>query len=159
MNIVKEQKDDLNAVLKVHISKSDYEPNVIKTLTDYRKKARLDGFRPGNATMGLIQKMYGKQVMLEEVNKLLSETVTKYLTDQNIHILGDPLPSEKEQKVIDWETETEFEFAFDLGLSPEFDLNLSQKDKLPLYDITPAEKVTDTYVDGYLRRYGSFKTC
>jgi trigger factor len=159
MNIVKEQKDDLNAVLKVHIAKEDYEPKVTKTLTDYRKKARLDGFRPGNAPMGLIQKMYGKQAMLEEVNKLLSESVTKYLSDEKIHILGDPLPSEKEQPVIDWENQSDFDFAFDLGLSPEFELSISKKDKLNLYDITPAEKITDTYVDSYLRRYGSFANC
>lgn len=158
MNIVKEQIDDLNAVLKVRISKEDYEPKVTKTLTDYRKKARLDGFRPGNAPMGLIQKMYGKQVMLEEVNKLLSESVTKYLNDEKIHILGDPLPSEKEQPVIDFDTQTEFDFAFDLGLSPEFELNLSSKDKLTQYEIIPAEKITETYLDSYLRRYGSFKT-
>jgi trigger factor len=157
MNIVKEQIDDLNAVLKVRIAKDDYDPNVKKTLTDYRKKARIDGFRPGNAPMGLIQKMYGKQAMLEEVNKLLSESVTKYLSDQNIHILGDPLPSEKEQKKIDWDNDAEFEFAFDLGISPEFDLNLSSKDNLTQYEITPAEKIIDTYVDSYLRRYGSFK--
>ncbi len=157
MNIVKEQIDDLNAVLKVHISKDDYEPNVKKTMTDYRKKARFDGFRPGNAPMGLIQKMYGKQAMLEEVNKLLSESVTKYLGDEKIHILGDPLPSEKEQPKIDWENQSEFDFVFDLGLSPEFALSLTKKDKLALYDITPAEKITENYVDSYLRRYGSFK--
>jgi trigger factor len=108
--------------------------------------------------MGLIQKMYGKQVMLEEVNKLLSESVTKYLNDEKIHILGDPLPSEKEQPVIDWEKQEEFDFAFDLGLSPEFDLTLSKEDKLPVYEITPAEKITETYLDSYLRKYGSFKT-
>jgi trigger factor len=159
MNIVKEQVDSLNAVLKVHISKEDYEPNVQKTLTDYKKKARIDGFRPGKVPAGLIQKMYGKQAMLEEVNKLLSESVTKYLTDQSIHILGDPLPSEKEQALIDWDQQTEFDFAFDLGLSPEFDLNLTKKDKLNFYNITPAPKVIENYLDGYLRRYGSFKTC
>jgi trigger factor len=158
MNIVKEQKDDLNAVLKVHISKEDYEPNVKKTLTDYRKKARLDGFRPGNAPMGLIQKMYGKQIILEEVNKLLSESVNKYLNDEKIQILGDPLPSENEQPSLDWENQGDFDFAFDLGLAPDFTLNLSQKDKLTQYDIVPAEKITETYIDSYLRRYGSFKT-
>jgi len=159
MNIVKEQIDVLNALVKVRISKEDYEPNVQKTLADYKKKARIDGFRPGKVPSGLIQKMYGKQAMLEEVNKLLSESVTKFLSDQKIHILGDPLPSEKEQAIIDWENQTEFEFAFDLGLAPEFELNLSKKDKLNFYDITPAAKVTETYLDSYLRRYGSFATC
>lgn len=159
MNIVKEQIDDLNAVLKVRISKEDYEPGVKKTLTDYKKKARVDGFRPGNVPFGLVQKMYGKQAMLEEVNKLLSESVTKYLSEEKIHILGDPLPSEKEQSIIDWDNQTEFDFAFDLGIAPEFEISLTEKDKLNLYDITPSEKVTETYLDSYLKRYGAFKTC
>ena len=91
MNISKELKDDLNAVLKVQISKDDYEPKVQQVLGDYRKKARVDGFRPGKVPAGLIQKLYGKTVMVEEINKLLSESVMKYIHDEHIHILGDPL--------------------------------------------------------------------
>jgi len=130
MNITKELKDNLNAVLKIQINKDDYEPKVKKVLFDYQKKARIDGFRPGKVPSGLIQKMYGKTVMVEEINKLLSENLTKYIKDEDLHILGEPLPSEKEQKVIDWENASEFEFAFDLGLSPEFELKLTKKDKL-----------------------------
>ena len=159
MNISKELKDDLNAVLKVQISKDDYEPKVQQVLGDYRKKARIDGFRPGKVPAGLIQKLYGKTVMVEEINKLLSESVMKYIHDEHIHILGDPLPSENDQKEIDWETQKEFEFAFDLGLSPEFELNLTKKDKCTSYNILPNDKIIDTHIDNYLRRYGAFKTC
>jgi len=109
MDITKELKDDLNAVLKVQIGKSDYGDKVEKVLGDYRKKARIDGFRPGKVPAGLIQKLYGKTVMVEEINKLLSESVMKYIHDEHIHILGDPLPSEKEQKEIDLHRSNVFE--------------------------------------------------
>jgi trigger factor len=93
MNITKELKDDLNAVLKVTIQKDDYEPKVKKVLGDYQKKARIDGFRPGKVPAGLIQKLYGKTAMIEEINKLLSDSILKYIHDEQIHILGYPLPS------------------------------------------------------------------
>lgn len=159
MNISKELKDNLNAVVKVRINKDDYEPRVKKVLSDYQKKARIDGFRPGKVPSGLINKMYGKSAMVEEINKLLSENLMKYIHDEKIHILGDPLPSEKEQKEIDWENSSEFEFAFDLGLSPDFEVKLSKKDKLKVYSILPNDKLIETYSDNYARRYGAFKTC
>ena len=92
MNITKENIDDLNAVLKVEIKKADYEENVEKVLRDYRKKANIKGFRPGMVPIGLVKKMYGKAVQLDEINKLVSENIHKYLTDEKIEILGDPLP-------------------------------------------------------------------
>lgn len=159
MNISKEVKDDLTAVLKIQINKGDYEPKVEKVLEDYRKKARIDGFRPGKVPAGIIRKMYGKSIMADEINKLLSENVMKYIQDEKIHILGDPLPSEKEQKPIDWENDSEFEFAFDLGIAPEFEINLSKKEKFVLYNIEPDTKLIGTYKDNYARRYGSFKIC
>ena len=159
MNISKELKDELNAVVKVQISKEDYEPKVKKVLGDYQKKARIDGFRPGKVPVGLIQKLYGKTAMVEEINKLLSESILKYIQDEQLHILGDPLPSEKEQKPIDWETQTEFEFVFELGLSPEFELKISDKDKFTAYTIIPGEKAVESYLDNYARRYGSFVSC
>lgn len=159
MNITKELKDNLNAVLKVQIGKEDYEPRVKKVLSDYQKKARIDGFRPGKVPFGLINKMYGKSAMVEEINKLLSENVMKFIQDEELHILGDPLPSEKEQKPIDWENSDIFEFAFDLGLAPQFNIDLSKKDSLKLYNIVPDDKLIGTYTDNYARRYGAFKTC
>ncbi|MDP4210132.1 MAG: trigger factor [Bacteroidota bacterium] len=159
MNITKELKDELNAVLKVQISKEDYEPKVKKVLGDYQKKARIDGFRPGKVPAGMINKLYGKTAMVEEINKLLSENLMKYIKEEQLNILGDPIPSEKEQKEIDWENATEFEFAFDLGLSPEFELSLSKDDKLTSYTIKPDAKLIETYSDNYARRYGAFVNC
>jgi trigger factor len=159
MNISKEVKGDLTAVLKIQITKGDYEPRVEKVLEDYRKKARIDGFRPGKVPAGIVRKMYGKSIMADEINKLLSENIMKYIQDEQIHILGEPIPSEKEQKPIDWENDSDFEFAFDLGLTPEFELKLSKKEKFIEYAIDPDNKLIDTYKDNYARRYGAFKIC
>jgi trigger factor len=159
MNISKELKDELNAVLKVQISKDDYEPKVKNTLKDYQKKAKIDGFRPGKVPTGLIQKMYGKSVMVDEINKLLNNSLIQYIKDEKLHLLGDPIPSEADQKVIDWENQTEFEFAFEVGLSPEFELSISKKDKLKAYSIIPDAKLIESYTDNYARRYGQFVIC
>lgn len=159
MDINKEVKNDLTAVLKIKITKNDYEPKVEKVLEDYRRKANINGFRPGKVPAGIVRKMYGKSVRADEINKLLSENVMKYIQDEKLNILGDPLPSEKEQKSIDWENDSEFEFAFDLGLTPEFEFKLSKKDKFTLYEIKPNEKLIETYSDNYARKYGSFQTC
>lgn len=156
MNILKEEVDALNAVLKVKIDKADYEPKVEDVLKDYRKKAAIKGFRPGHAPASLINKLYRKPVVLEEVNKLISESITKYIFDQKLNILGEPLPSEQ-QKPIDWETEESFEFAFDLGLVPEFELKLSKRDKVTYYTIQVDDKLREIYADSYRRRNGNYK--
>lgn len=156
MDITEEKVDNLNAILKIQIGKEDYESRVGDVLKDYKKKVRLDGFRPGMVPVGLIKKMYGKSVLIEEINKIVSESISKYLIDKDLKILGEPLPSDKEQKTIDWDNQTDFEFAFDLGLAPEFDMNLSKKDKIPFYEIKIDQKLRDTYIENYTRRYGTF---
>ena len=156
MNILKEDVDALNAVLKLKIDKADYDPKVEESLKDYRKKAAIKGFRPGHAPASLINKMYRKPIVVEEVNKLISESLSKYLVEQKLNILGEPLPS-KQQKPIDWETQEDFEFAFDLGLVPEFELKLSKKDKVPYYSIKVDDKLREIYSDSHRRRNGSYK--
>jgi trigger factor len=156
MNILKEEIDALNAVLKLKIDKADYDPKVEETLKDYRKKAAIKGFRPGHAPASLINKLYRKPTIVDEVNKLISESLSKYLVEQKLNILGEPLPSEQ-QKPIDWETQEDFEFAFDLGLVPEFEVKLSKKDKVPYYTIKVDDKLRDIYSDSYRRRNGSYQ--
>ncbi|UCG28947.1 MAG: trigger factor [Bacteroidales bacterium] len=158
MNITKEHVDELNASIKIKIDKEDYESRVEEVLKDYRKKARIDGFRPGKVPSGLIRKMYGRAILIEEMNKILSESLSRYIQDEKLNILGEPLPNEKEQKTIDWDNQTEFEFVFDLGLAPEFETNLSKKDKIPYYTITIDKKIKNSYREDYTRRFGSFKT-
>lgn len=160
MDITKKTIDELNTVVTVKIDKTDYEERVEQILKDYKKKARMDGFRPGMVPMGMIKKMYRTSVLVEEVNKLLSEHLSKYITDENLNILGEPLPHEEEneeKQPIDWETDEAFEFSFDLGLAPEYEASVSTKDKISLYKINIDKKVRDEYKKSYANRYGELK--
>jgi trigger factor len=157
MNITKENIDDLNAVLKIKIEKTDYEDKAETVLKDYRKKATIKGFRPGMVPIGLIKKMYGKAVQLDEINKIVTENIQKYITDEKLEILGDPLPKVDEQDKIDFDTQQDFTFSFELGLSPVFELKLSKKNKVNQYDIIVDEKMRSQYLENYTRRYGELK--
>lgn len=158
MNIVKENIDDLNALLKVEITKVDYEVNVEKVLKDYRKKANIKGFRPGMVPIGLIKKMYGKAVQLDEINKLISESIHKYLHDEKVEILGDPLPKDNDQEIINFDAKEDFNFTFELGLAPQFEIKLSKKNKVNNYQINVDEKMRNDYINNYTRRFGQFKS-
>lgn len=143
MNIEKEQIDDLNAVVHITIEKDDYEPQVDKVLKDYKKKVNMPGFRPGKVPAGMVKKMYGKAVLVDEINKLVSEKLSSYISENKLDILGEPLPSEKQQ-TIDFDNDEQFKFSFDLGLTPEVDVKLTKREKLPYYNI----EVTDDMLEG-----------
>jgi len=117
MNITKEQIDALNAVVKVAVTKADYQDKVETILKDYRKQANIPGFRKGQVPMGLIKKQYGKAVLVDEVNKLIQENLNKFLTEEKLDVLGNPLP--KQQDNFDWDQD-DFDFEFELGLAPDF---------------------------------------
>ena len=157
MNITRENIDDLNAVLKVKIEKPDYEDKVETVLKDYRKKATIKGFRPGMVPIGLIKKMYGRAVQIDEINKVVTDNIQKYLADEKLEILGDPLPKADEQDKIDFETQQDFTFSFELGLTPAIDLKLSKKNKVNEYEIIIDEKMRKDYVNNYTRRYGELR--
>jgi trigger factor len=157
MNITKENIDDLNAVLKVKIEKADYEDKVETVLKDYRKKATIKGFRPGMVPIGLIKKMYGRAVQIDEINKVVTDNIQKYLADEKLEILGDPLPKADEQETIDFDTQEEFTFSFELGLTPEVELKLSKKNKVNQYEIIIDEKMKKDYLENYTRRYGELR--
>ena len=157
MNITREDKDALNAVLKLKIEKGDYEKRVNDDLKNYRKKANIDGFRPGMVPIGLVKKLYYKSILVEEVNKLISESMSKFIIDEKLRILGDPLPSEEGNDEIDWGNQTEFEFSFDVGLAPEIDINLTKRDIIPYYTISVDEKMLNSYIDNYTKRFGEHK--
>lgn len=154
MNITKENIDELNAVVKLSIEKKDYEATVSETLKEYRKKANMPGFRAGKVPAGIIKKMYGKAVLADEVNKILSKELTKYIFDNNLNILGEPLPNEEKQPVIDWEKDENFDFVFDIGLSPEFEISLDKRNKLPYYEIKVDDELIDKQIEGYTNRFG-----
>jgi len=155
MNITKTNIDDLNAVIKLQIVKEDYESRVNDVLKDYRKKANINGFRQGKVPMGVIKKMYGTPVLADEINKMLSQELMKYIRENDLKIMGEPLPNETEQKEINWEKDTEFEFAFDIALTPEYTLNLSKRDKINFFKIKVDEKMIENGVEMHARRFGS----
>ncbi len=157
MNIKKDNLDELNAVLTITVEKSDYEERVDQVLKDYRKKARIDGFRPGKVPQGLINKMYRKPVLVEEINKILGESLGKFLVDEKLNILGEPLPSLDKPVQIDWDADSQFEFSFDIGISPEIDFAVSEKDKIDYYLIKADEEEIGKQRDRISSRYGSFK--
>jgi trigger factor len=157
MNITRENVDDLNAVLKIQVEKADYEGNVEKVLKDYRKKANIKGFRPGMVPIGLIKKMYGRAVQIDEINKVVTNNIQKYLADEKIEILGDPLPRSDDHEKIDFDTQESFTFSFDLGLSPSIDIKLGKKNKVTFYEIEADEKMKNDYLENYTRRYGKFE--
>ncbi|WP_196885748.1 trigger factor [Aureivirga sp. CE67] len=151
MNITKENVDALNAVVKVDITAADYQDKVTKVLQDYRKQANIPGFRPGQVPMGLVKKQYGKSVMIDEVNKLLQEALNKFITEEKLDILGNPLPKENEN--FSWDAE-DFSFEFELGLSPEFDVNLDAGDKVTYYNISADEELINKEIENIRGRFG-----
>ncbi len=157
MNITRENIDDLNAVLKVEVSKADYEEKVESVLKDYRKKANIKGFRPGMVPIGMIKKMYGRAVQIDEINKVVTDGIQNYITEGKIDILGDPIPKADDQEKIDFETQEDFTFSFELGLAPVIDLKLSKKNKVNQYEIIIDEKMKNDYLENYTRRYGELR--
>lgn len=151
MNITKENIDALNAVVKVDIVADDYQAKVAGLLADYRKKADVPGFRKGHVPMGMIKKKYGKSIMIDEVNKLLQESLNKFLADEKLDILGNPIPRMTEN--FDWNAEV-FSFEFELGLAPVFDVNLDSKKKVTKYNIVATEELLDEEVKNIQKRYG-----
>lgn len=156
MNVTTTKTGDLNAVLTVKISPEDYQQKVEKVLKDYRKNAKIPGFRPGMVPAGLIKKQYGKAVLIDEVNHLLQHAVTDHLRDEKLDILGNPLPVPNDD--IDWDNQSEFSFDFELGLAPEFDLKISDKIKVPYAKITADKKMVDRYVEDYTKRFGKMSS-
>ena len=154
MRISKRSIDDLNVVVSIAIEKQDYEATVNETLKDYRKKANMPGFRKGMVPAGLIKKMYGKSAVADEVNKLISRELTKYIADEQLNILGEPLPSLKEQSKIDFDSSADMEFVFDLGLSPDINVNFNSIGKIPYYQIDIDDQLIDNQIQGYTNRFG-----
>ena len=151
MNITKSQVDALNAIVTVAITKEDYSDKVEKVLADYRKNAAISGFRKGAVPMSLIKKQYGKAVLLEEVNKVLQTSLNNYLTSEKLDILGNPLPVVTES--IDWDAE-QFSFDFELGLAPEFSVDLSAKNSVIKYNVIADDKMLNDQVERIQKQYG-----
>ena len=151
MNITKESIDALNAVVKVEISEADYQEKVTQVLKDYAKKADIPGFRKGSVPFGMVRKQYGKSVMIDEVNKLIQDSLNNFLTEEKLDILGNPLP--KVQDDFSWDKK-DYAFEFELGLSPEFDVKLDTKKKVTKYTIVADDELIDKEVENLQQRFG-----
>ena len=148
--------DKINGLLTMTIEAADYQEAVEKTLKNYRKKAQVPGFRPGMVPMGMIKKQYGTAVKVEEVNKLLSEKLYAYIQENNIKMLGEPLPNQEKQVPQDFEKDADLTFVFDIAVAPEFQAELSGKDKIDYYTIKVDDKLIDDQVQMYASQAGEF---
>ena len=154
MNISRENIDALSAVVKIEVAKSDYQGRVDKTLKSYAKKVQLPGFRVGKVPASMVTKMYGKGILVEEINKLVFEELNKYVSENKLNVLGEPLPSAK-QDVIDFDTQENFTFSFDIALAPEVQVNVSNKLNVPYYNIEVDQAMIDEQVIGTTSRFGT----
>ena len=154
MNISFENVDKVSALLTVSIEKSDYEEKVKKALKDYSHKASLPGFRQGKVPTSLLQKRFGTEIKAEEINKILSNEVNKYIRENKVNMLAEPMSNEEKTPKMDFETQDDFTFAFDIALAPEFDATLSKKDKLTYYDIKVDDALVDSQVKTFQNRAG-----
>ena len=156
MNISFENPDKVNGLLTITVEEADYQASVEKTLKDYRKKANYPGFRPGMVPMGLIKKQFGASAKMDAINKLIGEQIYKYMQDNKIQMLGEPLPSEK-QEAQDLEKPAPYTFAFDIAVAPEFKIELNGHNKIDYYTITVDDALIDRQVDMFASRSGSYE--
>lgn len=146
--------DALNAVMTIKISNEDYEGPYNTSLKKYRNQIQLPGFRKGHIPTSVIKKKYGPSILAEEIDKLLSESINKHINENKINILGNPLPKNDENLQIDWKNPGDFEFEYDLGIAPEFELNLPGKDKYAYHKVKVDDKLINKQIEDFARRYG-----
>ena len=154
MNISQEKIDNLNAVVKININPEDYQPRVDKAIKDQAKKAKLPGFRPGMVPAAHIKKMYGKSILVDEINNMLSDTLNKYLEDEQLEVLGQPLPKVDADKEYNWDFADNFEFNYEVGLAPAFDVSFSADDHLTQYIIKVDDETLASRIKNIRRSYG-----
>ncbi len=154
MKVERKDIDKLNAEIIITVKEEDYKDPLDKALKNYRKQMNMPGFRKGHVPLGMVKKMVGTSLLVEEVNKLLQDKLYSYIEEEKIEILGNPLPTEKEEETIDWENQKEFTFTYDIGLSPEVKINLSENDKFKKYDIQVSDKMVKEQIDEMAMRFG-----
>lgn len=157
MKIEQVKVDELTSRLNVTIEQADAQEKKKKALNEYRRKADIKGFRKGMAPMSLIEKMHGISALVEGVNGMISEGLNKYIADNKLNLLGEPLPNDELQKKIDWENDTDYEFVFDIALAPKVEFQLTNKDKVVYYTATISDESKKTYKSNMLRQFGKLE--
>ncbi|PKR80857.1 trigger factor [Brumimicrobium salinarum] len=158
MNITKENVDELNAILKVTVEKEDYQEKVDSTLKDYRKKANIPGFRKGKVPMGIVKKQYGQNILGEELNRIVSEGLFKYVDEQDFEVLGNPLPKNDVEVKGDFNNPDTFEFTYEIGIAPKVDVKLSGRNKYEYTKVKIDKKLVDKQLEDLTRRYGKLSS-
>ncbi|MDI9861088.1 trigger factor [Flectobacillus roseus] len=153
MNITLEKSSNVNAKLIVALVEEDYKSQVEKTLKDYRKRANIKGFRPGTVPMTVVQKMFGKSVLLDEINNLLGSSVQEYIKESKLNIVGDPMPVVEDQESIDWNTQKEFTFTYELGLAGDFTVDFDAIPAITSYEIQATEKEVEETIDNLKKQF------
>lgn len=154
MNISQERVDDLNAVINVEITPADYTDRVNKAIKEQAKKAKLPGFRPGMVPASHIKKTYGKAILFDEINRLVSDSLNNYLTENKVEVLGQPLPKEGSESSYNWDFNDEFKFQYEIGLAPAFEVPFSEKDKVTQYDIKVDDETLASRIKNLRKSYG-----
>ena len=157
MNISFENPDKVNGLLTITVEEADFKDSVEKTLKDYRKKANIPGFRPGQAPMGLIKRQFGASVRYDAVNKFVGEQLYKYIQDNNIQMLGEPLPSAKQETPADIEKPAPYTFVFDIAVAPEINMTLDGRNKIDYYTIKADDKLINEQIEMYQSRAGKYE--
>lgn len=155
MDITLDKQSATDGLIKIKLSESDYQPKVEVKLKDYARKANIKGFRQGKVPSGVIKKMFGKSILVEEVNHLVSHSVSDYIRDQKLRILGDPMPNQEKAFTIDWDSQRDFEFEFQIGLVEDFTVDLSSKVKVKSHSIEVDQKVIDETLEDLKNRFGN----
>ena len=156
MNVTLNKTDNVNGVISIEMERADFQGNVDKALNQYRRQASIPGFRPGKVPMGVVKKLYGSAVLAEEVNKLINSTLTNYIQENKVLILGEPLPKDDPEKELDLEKHENFTFEFEIGLAPELNLTFDKNDTLPLYKVTLEDDLLEKQIEGYKQNFGTY---
>jgi trigger factor len=162
MDITLDKKSTTEALIKVNLKQDDYQPKVEQKIKEYSKKADVKGFRKGMVPTSVIQKMYGKSILVDEINHLLYHSLDNYIKDEKLKIIGEPIPNKESATTIDWETQTEFEFEYNIGLVDDFKLEVSKKQKVNKYEIKIDAKIRQETIDNLKDQYGNMtnpETC
>jgi trigger factor len=157
MNVTLNKIDPVNATITVEVAKEDYSNEVDKNIKNLRKNAVIPGFRKGMVPLSRIQQMYGKSVLVEEINKLVVNKLYAYIKEEKLNVLGDPLPNADERKPLDFDNQEDYSFVFDIGLTPEINIKLSKEDKLPYYSIEVTDDMLDKQINNYKANYGTYE--
>lgn len=154
MNITLDKQNTTDGLIKIKLTESDYQPKVEEKVRDYSRKANIKGFRQGKVPSGVIKKMFGKSILVEQVNQLISHSVSNYIKDNKLRILGDPIPNSDKARTIDWDNQKDFEFEFQVGMVDDFQYDLSSKVEIKSYSIEVDEKVIEETLGDLKQRFG-----